>query len=570
MELKERIAVGSGKIPADLVLKGGKILNVFTGEVLSGDVAVYGGVIAGVGPSYKGREEVDTKGKWIAPGLIDAHFHIESSMLVPSALASAVMVHGTTALVADPHEIANVMGLEGIRFMLDESMSAPVDIFFTAPSCVPATHLETSGAKLSAADLAEFASEPRILGLAEMMNFSGVINGIDQVLEKVVLFQGRVIDGHAPFLTGQNLQGYLSAGIGSDHECVGSDEALEKLRSGAYVMIREGTSAKNLETLLPLVNEKNSRRFCLVSDDLHAEDLLLRGHLDFTIGKAIRLGISPVVAVQMATLNPAEYFGLKNRGAIAPGYIADMVILDDLGKFQVNSVYKGGRLIADKGKAVNYETSKANHVVHPFLCGELTLERLAVVHQGGKARVIETVPDQILTKISIMDLPFKDGLAISDIESDVIKICVLERHLGTGNVGIGFVKGFGFKRGALASSVAHDSHNIIAAGVTDSEIAIAVGAVRDMNGGISVVDGEKVIGRLPLPVAGLMSDKPLEILVGEIKNVKSACRNLGCGLEDPLMTISFLALPVIPALKLTDLGLVDVNNFKIVPLFIKG
>ncbi len=565
--LRALIATGRGESVSDLVLKNGNILNVFTSEILKGDVAIQGGLIAGVGASYKGKEEIDLRGKWIAPGLVDGHFHIESSMLVPSVLAPALIAHGTTAMVADPHEIANVMGLEGVRFMLKDSEHAALDMFFTAPSCVPATHLETAGANLSATELAALAEEPRILGLAEMMNFPGVLSGMDEVLDKLLLFEGRVIDGHAPLLRGKDLQGYLSAGIGSDHECIDPDEALEKVRSGAYVMIREGTSARNLETLLPIVSESNSRRFCLVSDDLHAEDVLYRGHLDYTVRKAISLGLSPVQAVSMASLNPCEYFGLARRGAVAPGYLADLIILSDLRAFEVESVYKNGRPAVEKGTLIKDCGPGRAICPQTFHCGEITSERLQIQHRGGKARVIEIVPGQIITRMALMDVPAVNGMAVSDTRSDILKLCVIERHKGTGNTGLGFVNGFGLKNGAIASSVAHDSHNIIAVGVEDKEIRLAIETVIEMKGGMAVVAGDSVLGCIPLPIAGLMSDKSLERLVEEIKCAKESCKGLGSLPDDPVMALSFLALPVIPDLKLTDMGLIDVDSFKVVPLF---
>jgi len=565
--LKSLIAAARGEIESDLVLKNGNILNVFTSEILKGDVAVIGGVIAGVGPSYRGKDEVDLSGKWVAPGLVEGHLHIESSMLLPSALALALIAHGTTALVADPHEIANVMGLEGVRFMLEDSAKAAVDMFFTAPSCVPATHLETSGAVLSADELLSLAPESRIVGLAEMMNFPGVLLGLDEVIDKLLLFDGGVIDGHAPLLMGRDLQGYLASGIGSDHECIDPAEALEKARSGAFVMIREGTSARNLESLIPIVTGLNSRRFCLVSDDLHAEDVLYRGHLDYTVRKAVSLGLSPVQAVGMASLNTCEYFGLKRRGALAPGYLADLIVLSDLDAFQVKDVYKKGLPVLIDGRLISGESPKSRSFSQTFRCGDITLERLKISHRGGNARVIEVVPDQLLTRKILMDVREADGLAVSDTASDILKLCVMERHRGTGNIGLGFVRGFGLKRGAIASSVAHDSHNLIAVGVEDKEIRLAMETVREMNGGVAVVAGDKVLARIPLPIGGLMSDKSLEEVVGEIRCARESCREIGSLPTDPIMALSFLSLPVIPELKLTDKGLIDVGSFTVVPLF---
>ena len=568
--LKRRISAARGEIPCDLVLKGGKIVNVFSGEIQEKDVGIYDGIIVGVGVDYYGKEEVDLSGKWIVPGLIDGHFHIESSMLCPSELASALLVHGTTTLVADPHEIANVMGLAGIHFMLKESNGIPFDIFFMAPSCVPATHLETAGATLTAADLSTLKNEPRILGLAEMMNFPGVLMGNEEVLEKIVLFRGQVVDGHCPFLRGHDLQAYLTAGIRSDHEATTPQEGREKMERGMMLMIREGTSAKNLEELLPLINNKNSRRFCFVSDDLHAEDIQERGHLDFTIKKAIQQGLDPVTSVQLATLNPAEYFGLKDRGAIAPGYCADLAVLDDLESFEVTSVYKNGRMVVDRKALINFPLNYerlATFKSKPLDIAPLTPTNFRIPYSGGKARVIELVPGQLITHESYQKVKSTDAAVTPDIESDILKLCVVERHHNSGNIGLGLVRGFGLKRGAIASSVAHDSHNVIVVGGSDDEIFNAVEEVRLMGGGLAVVCGNETLAKTALPLAGLMSKEPIETLVKQLQSVKKAAYSLGCGLKEPFMTLSFLALPVIPELKLTDKGLVDVNKFEVVPLF---
>jgi adenine deaminase len=566
-ELKQVIRVAGGEEQADLVLKGGSIINVFTGEILPADVALCGPTIAAVGPSYRGKTERDVSGKWVAPGLIEGHIHIESSMLIPSAFASAVAPRGTTAVVADPHEIANVMGLEGLSFMMQESKDAVIDIFFMAPSCVPATSLETSGARLEAEELKALLSEKRVLGLAEMMNFPGVIHCIDNVISKFSLFQGRVIDGHAPLLMGRGLQAYLASGIGSDHECVLKEEAVEKLRCGVWLMIRDGTSAHNLEALLPAVNPMNSFRVCLVSDDLQVEDIMQAGHLDRIIRKAIALGLDPATAVRMASLNPAQYFRLHRRGAVAPGYLADLIVISDLMDFEVEAVYKDGAVIAQQGFLTSEGHKAPLRCKNSFNCKEIGEDLFKVFHPGGKARVIEVILDQIITREILSEIPMVDGLAVPDLEHDILKLCVLERHRGSGNIGIGFVKGFGFRRGALASSVAHDSHNLIAVGTSDSEIRRAMEAVKGMGGGIAVACGDNVLASLPLPVAGLMSYEPMETLAPMIREVKESCRELGCSLRDPMMTLSFLALPVIPELKLTDKGLIDVKAFRMVPLF---
>ena len=571
--IRKRILAARRDIPADVVLKGARVVNVFSGEIIRKDVAIAGGIIAGLGEDYRGKEEIDLGGKWIVPGLIDGHLHIESSMLLPSRLASALLVHGTTAIVSDPHEIANVMGLKGIQFMLRESRSIPVDIFFMAPSCVPATHLETSGAALEAKDLSSLKLEPRVLGLAEMMNYPGVLMGDRGIMEKISLFKDLILDGHCPGLGGYDLQAYLSAGIGSDHESTALSEGLEKVESGMMLMIREGSSARNLEELLPLVNDRNSSRFCFVSDDLNAEDILQRGHLDFMVRKSIRLGLDPVTAVRLVTLNPAGYFGLKDRGAIGPGYRADLVVLDDLTDFEVASVYKDGRLVVDNGALVDppLKQDKLPPLKpDPLKIAPLVPDDLRIPCAGKTARVIELIPGLITTRMKNEKPRSAGGWVFSDIESDMLKLCVLERHKASGRIGLGLVRGFGLKRGAIASSVAHDSHNVIVVGVSDEEIYRAVEEVRIMGGGLAVVSGDKTMAKTPLEVAGLMSREPLETLVCQLNQAKEAACDLGCKIEEPFMTLSFLALPVIPELKLSDKGLVDVTRFEIVPLFLEG
>lgn len=567
--LRKRILAAKKEIPADLVLKKGRVVNVFSGGIQEWDVAVHDGFIVGLGAEYRGNEELDVRGKWIIPGLIDGHLHIESTMLLPSRLAAALLPHGTTTIVSDPHEIGNVMGIEGIRFMLKESEQLPFDIFLMAPSCIPATHFETSGARLRASDLTELKNEPRILGLAEVMNFPGVLMGTPEVLEKLVLFEDRIIDGHAPSLMGYDLQAYLAAGIRSDHETCDRMEGMEKVHSGMMLMIREGTSAKNLGDLLPLVTPENSRRFCFVSDDLHPQDIRQRGHLDFIIKKAIDLGLEPVTAVQMATLNPAEYFRLKDRGAVAPGYRADLAVLGDLERFEVERVYKDGRLVVDNGELIDFPYEKEEHIELRFMnLAPLTVESFRISHQGGKVRVIALIPDQILTGMCYEDVKSENGRVVSDIEADILKLTVVERHKASGRIGLGLVRGFGLKRGALASSIAHDSHNLIAVGVNDQDLWRSIEELKIMGGGIAVTSNDKVMAKAPLEVAGLMSREPLERLAEQLEGVNRAAASLGCTIPEPFMALSFLALPVIPDLKLTDIGLVDVKKFSIVPLFV--
>lgn len=566
--LQRRIRAGRGDSPADLVLKRAQVVNVFTGEIRVADVAVQDGFVVGLGADYAGRREVNAQGRWVAPGLIDAHIHIESSMLMPAHLAEIMVPHGTSAIVSDPHEIANVLGISGVRYLLDRSENLPVDVFFMAPSCVPATLLETSGTRLDADALAPLLKEPRILGLAEMMNFPGVCHGDAEVLEKLSLFQGRILDGHSPGLIGYDLQAYLAAGIRSDHECTTLEEALEKVDAGMFVMIREGTSARNLDALLPAVTPENAGRFCLVSDDLHPQDLLRRGHLDHLVQRAIRTGVPPVLAVRLASLNPAGYFGMRDRGAVAPGYRADLLVLDDLDTFAVNRVYKDGMLVAEHGEMCAFaEPEEDIPAAKPLATGPVDPGRFRIPDQGAKARVIELVPDQILTGQGRVRPRVRDGEVVSDPDNDLLKIAVVERHHGSGRTGLGLVRGFGLRAGALAGSIAHDSHNVIAVGVEDADLARAVEEVREMGGGLAVAREGVVLARVPLPVAGLLSDAPIRILVREIDGVNRAAASLGCALKDPFMALSFLALPVIPALKLTDRGLVDVERFEHVPLF---
>ena len=569
LALKERIKAARGEIPADLVLKGGRVVNVFSGTLEDHDVAVHRGFVVGVGSAYHGREEVELPtGYCISPGLMDGHIHIESSMLLPSRLAAALLAHGTTAIVSDPHEIANVMGVEGIRLMLRDSESIPFDVFFMAPSCVPATHLETSGSSLDGPALQELKKEPRILGLAEMMNFPAVLAGDEEVLKKLAAFADSPLDGHAPSLRGKDLQAYVCAGIRSDHESTDRDEALEKMKSGMMILIREGSTARNLEELIPLVHSGNARRFCLVSDDLHPADLLRRGHLDHLLKRAVVGGVNPVTAIQMASLNPAEYFGCRDRGAVAPGYRADLVVFNSLDDFTVHRVYKDGRLIVEDGSLLEFpHREPALSFDHPFQIPLLHPDRFRIRKEGETARVMEVIPGQIVTRACREAVSSRGDWVVADPRADILKIAVVERHTGSGRIGLGLVRGFGLKRGALASSVAHDSHNVIAVGVSDEDLCRAVEEVRDMGGGMVAVAEGRSLARTPLEVGGLMSRLSLRELTVELEDLARAAAELGCALDEPFMALSFLALPVIPELKLTDRGLVDVREFKVVGLF---
>ncbi|MGQ9655313.1 MAG: adenine deaminase [Thermodesulfobacteriota bacterium] len=555
-----------GDRPVDLLLKDARLINVFSGSVQEADVGIYRGRFVGWG-AYKAKRVIRLDGMYLAPGFIDGHCHLESTMLTPREFARAVIPHGTTAVVADPHEIANVLGMEGIRYLLEASSDVPLRLHFMLPSCVPATHLETSGASLTARELSLVAREKWVLGLGEMMNFPGLIDGDPTVLEKVRAFQGRLIDGHAPGLGGERLNAYISCGIRSDHECTSLGEAMEKLQRGMWIMIREGSTARNLEGLIPLVNERTARRCLLVTDDRTPEDLSERGHLDAAIEKAVALGLDPVLAVQMVTINPSNYFGLRDLGAIGPGYWADAVVLSELNPPSVEMSFFGGRLIWEKGRAGGPWGKATKATANSFSIGGLTLAKLRVESRGGFMRVMELVPGQIVTKECRFRPKVRDGVVVSDPSRDLLKLVVAERHHSTGRVGVGFVRGFGLKRGALASSVAHDSHNVVAVGVEDGDLLKAIQTVAGLQGGLVVVEDGRVKERLPLPIAGLISPWPLHKVARRHRKVREAAMQLGCALEDPFMVLSFLALPVIPDLKLTDLGLVDVNQFKTVDLF---
>jgi adenine deaminase len=567
-KLQKLIKAARGETPSDLVLKGGKVLNVFSCEIVETDVAISGETIVGLG-SYEGRQEIDCRQRFISPGFIDGHIHIESTLLAPAHLAPVLLPLGTTTLVADPHEVANVLGLEGIRFMLKDSEALPLEIFLMAPSGVPATNLETSGACLSEKDLRPLRRNRRILGLAEVMNFPGVVNGDPETLKKIAAFHRRLLDGHAPLLSGKDLCAYVATGIRSDHETTRLAEAREKLSLGMHLMIREGSQAKNLIDLRQLIMTCNARRCLLVSDDRHPADLQNEGHLNFILKKAIGLGINPILAIQMATLNPAEYFGLRHIGAIAPGYQADIVILNSLSDINIEAVIKKGRLTVRQGKLLlNAPKSNPASSARSMNIQGLDWERFRIPRQGNRARVIGLVPDQILTRRDVLDVSGDGDFMRLPKGQDVIQIACVERHRGTGNIGLGLVGGFGLQQGALATTVAHDSHNILVIGRDPREMFLAVKAVEEMGGGQVVVLGGRVKGKLPLPLAGLMSDQGLDQTLRHQESLLQAAVLTGCTLANPFMTLSFLSLSVIPELKITDKGLVDVNRFEIVPLFL--
>jgi adenine deaminase len=566
MTLEAMITVARGEEAADLLLKNAQLVNVLSGEIHPADIAVYEGRVVGFG-EYQAREVVDLGGRFVCPGLMDAHVHLESSMVQPAEFARAVVPHGTTSVICDPHEIANVLGLDGVHYMLEASSGLALNVYVMAPSCVPATHMETAGAELTSADIQEILTHERVLGLAEMMNFPGVLFRVPSVLEKIRVAGDRPIDGHAPGLRSPDLDAYLAAGIRSDHECTTLDGAREKLRRGMHILIREGTTARNLHTLLPLVTQTNAHLCHFCTDDRHPDTLLHEGHIDDLVRKAIAEGLEPVTAIQMATINTAEHYGLRNVGAIAPGYRADLVVLDDLEKVRVARVYSAGTLVAEGGSYLASPSEGRQVPVRPSMHLDTSALDFYIPAGAGPARVIGAIPGQVVTEALWLEPTIRDGQVISDPSRDLLKMAVVERHHRTGNLGLGLVKGVGLKQGAIASSVAHDSHNIVVIGVSDDEMRSAVTAVADMGGGqVVIVDGV-VQAACPLPIAGLMSDQPLSKVRDQVAALTQAAHRAGCTLADPLMTMSFLALPVIPALKLTDKGLVDVNKFDFVPLF---
>jgi len=570
MNLTETIKAAHGEKPVDLLLTNTQIVNVFAGEIVFDAIAISDGVIVGFGP-YEAKDVVDLKSRYVAPGFIDGHVHIESSMTCISEFARAVVVHGTTTVAADPHEIANVLGSKGIEYMLQSAEQQPMNIYFTLPSCVPATDMETSGARLTAEDLRPFFNNEKIVALAEMMNFPGVIYRDPEVLAKINIArqQKKPIDGHAPGLKGRELYAYIAAGIQSDHECTTLQEAEAKLMAGMHIMIRQGTGAKNLQALLPAVNAKTARRMMWCSDDRHPHDLIADGHIDSIVREAIQSGLDPVLAIQMATLNPAEYFGLHHLGALAPGRQADLVVFSDINNPVVEQIYYRGILTAEKGKMLPEIQVPPAATVPLSMQVDLQKIDFSIPAEHKRMRVIEIVPDQLITHQRIEQVPVKNKQAVGDPSKDLLKIAVVERHKGTGNIGKGCVKGFGLKRGAVASSVAHDSHNIIIVGTTDDDMQAALEAVVQMGGGLAVASDTKILASLALPIAGLMSLEPVQLVRDQLDSLIGIAHDMGCALKEPFMTLSFLALPVIPELKLTDLGLVDVNKFEVVSLFVE-
>jgi len=565
VSLKELIAVAKGEVPADLVLTNARIVNTFSAEIEAGNVAVYEGRIAGIGNYHLAKRVLDLEGKYLLPGLIDGHVHPESSMLDIGQYARAVVPRGTSAIVTDLHEIANVCGLNGMKYVMEQAKRLPLDVFLMVPSCVPATSLETTGAQLTSEDVKAALQWEGVIGLGEMMNFPGVLLGDEEVLKKIEAAGSKTIDGHAPSLRGKELNAYLSAGISSDHECTSLEEAREKLRRGMYIMIREGSSEKNLEALLALVNDQTYRRCFFVVDDRSCGDLLHDGDIDAVVRKAIRLGLNPIRAIQMATLNAAEYFRLRGLGAIAPGYLAHMMVINDLSTFDIEMVFHRGKLVAQYGKALfRVPPSAGDEMTNTMKVKPFGREALALPAQKAIYPVIEVVPGQIITKKSEEEVRVSDGIIQADVARDILKLVVVERHKATGNIGLGLVKGFGLKRGAMASSIAHDSHNIIAVGTNDEDLFSAIKEVERMEGGLVVAGEGQILAALALPIAGLLSPEPLEAVVAKLEELEKRAAELGCELTSPFANLSFLALPVIPELRLTDRGLVDVVAFRFV------
>jgi len=577
-ELRSLIEVALGERPPELLIRGARIVNTYTLELEEGNIAIFGGLIAGVGDYARGERVIDARGLFAAPSFIDAHIHLESTHLLPGEFARAVVPRGTGAAVADPHEIANVLGLEGIRFLIESSRGLPLDLFWMVPSCVPASPFESAGAELGPREIEEALGwdrewdqeEAGVLGLGEVMNYPGVLAKDEPVLRKLLAAAGRPIDGHAPHLVGRELNAYLAAGPMTDHETTTPEVAAEKLRRGMMIQIREGSSEHNLRELLPLVGDRNYTRFMFASDDRSPRDLVGEGHIDHILREAVAAGLDPLLAIRLATLNPAEHYRLERLGAIAPGMWANLVLLEDLEGFKARMVFYRGRLVAEGGRplfapseaAVGDGSGRARDTVRI----KLQLQDLVIPAEEADRPVIKLIPGQIITERAPASAKpiIEGGRAVPNLEEDVLKLVVVERHRGSGRIGRGFVQGFGLKRGALASSIAHDAHNIIAVGVTDEDIYRAISRLAELGGGlVAVLDG-KILAELPLPIAGLLSDRPAEEVAAALERLNQAARELGSALDEPFAPLSFLALSVIPKLRLTDRGLLDVERFELI------
>jgi adenine deaminase len=571
-DLPKLLSVARGDSPADLVLRGGRVVNVFSGEIETVDIAVVDGLIAGLGGNYEAKEVIDLAGAYVAPGYIDAHVHIESSLCVPHEFAAAVVPRGVTTVVTDPHEIANVAGPAGVEFIFNSSRGLPLEVIVMAPSCVPATPMATAGGTIGAADLATLRASNQAHGLAEFMNFPGVIGGDAAVLAKLDAMAGRPVDGHCPGVRGRQLNAYVAAGIGSDHESVDVEEAKEKLARGLYLLIREATNARNLDALIQLVTPANARRVCFCTDDRTPGDLLRDGSIDMMVRRAIKAGVAPIEAIRMATLNTAEWFGLRHIGAVAPGRVANLIVFDDLDEPTPKQVFSRGVSWHGFSTRDSDERTRVENPCHGKLgqC-EINWDRfdLKVPARGEKIRVIGLRPDQLVTDHLVLPAKVVDGRVVSDVSNDVLKMTVVGRHnKSNSKQGVGFIKGVGLRRGAIAGTIAHDHHNLVVIGVDDASMTAAAREAERLGGGLVVADGCTILARLALEVGGLMSDRPVEEVSGRYDQLLDAAKSLGSPLNDPFMAMSFMALEVIPSLKLTDHGLVDVEQFRVVDLFI--
>lgn len=566
-KLQKIISIAKGSKKADLVIKNANLINVLSEEIYKCDIAISDGFIAGIGDDYDGEKEIDVNGAYVSPAFIDGHVHIESSMMLPYEFAKAVVPCGTTTVIIDPHEISNVLGLHGISFMHEAVENLPLDVFTMLPSCVPATPYETSGFDLNSYDLALLMDRPWVLGLAEMMNYSGLLNLDKNVLSKIELAKskGKKIDGHAPLLKGKDLCAYVASGVKSDHECTIPEEAIEKLRLGMNIMIREGTAAKDLDALLPVLKEKNTRKCIFVTDDRHPKDLTV--HINDMVRRSVEAGVDVIKAVQIGSLNTAEYFGLENRGAVAPGYKADLLILPDLKTFKPDIVIKDGDIVAQNGRLLVIDKNYKSPAVRSSVNVQWIEEGdFAVKSNSALVNTIEINPNKLVTNFIQSEAKLENGFLKSNLDTDTLKIVVIERHRATGNIGKGFVKGFNLKSGAIASTVAHDSHNMIVVGTNDYDMYVAAVELVKMQGGKVVVNNGEIVSKLPLPIAGLMTDKDWDYVVSHCEDLSKSVRNLGCELEDPFMTLGFLALPVIPELKITDKGLFSTKTWDFVDI----
>lgn len=562
------INVARGIEKADLVIKNANIVNVLSEEIHKGDIAICNGIIAGIGDNYSGEKEIDVNGAFVTPSFIDGHVHLESTMMLPKEFAKVVLPAGTTTVIIDPHEISNVLGLHGISFMHEVVKDLPMNVYMMLPSCVPATPFETSGFDLNSYDLSLLIDKTWVLGIAEMMNYPGVLNQDKNVMSKLELAKSRNkrIDGHAPYLHGKDLCAYIASGVKSDHECTTPEEAIEKIRLGMYVMIREGTAAKDLDALIPVLKSSNTRKCIFVTDDRHPSDL--KEHINGMVRRTVEAGVDPIKAIQIASLNTAEYFGLKDLGAIAPNYKADLLILPDLKNFKPDIVIKDGKIIAQNGSLTEPITEAEEIAVRNSVNVRwITPDDFKIPAKSDKVRALEVIPNQLITKSIISDIKIDDGNAVSNVDTDTLKICVIERHRATGNIGKGFVKGFNLKCGAIASTVAHDSHNMIVIGTNDFDMYTAAVALIKCQGGKVVVKDGKILANLPLPIAGLMSDKDFDYVIEKCEELNCAAHSIGCQIGDPFMTMGFLSLPVIPELKITDKGVFDTNKLDFIDIF---